>query len=117
MSLGPRLPLLLLASLLTPGNGAVTWHGPGHSEYGDLLHHLAQYGEGEPSTQAEQLEAGQLELEQLELEQLEAGQLEAGQLELEQLEAEVAPVSLLGAVAGLVSPHTDRQASLPAVNR
>ena len=88
---------LLLASLLTPGNGAVTWHGPGHSEYGDLLHHLAQYGEGEPSTQAEQLEAGQLELEQL--------------------EAEVAPVSLLGAVAGLVSPHTDRQASLPAVNR
>ena len=97
MSLGPRLPLLLLASLLTPGNGAVTWHGPGHSEYGDLLHHLAQYGEGEPSTQAEQLEAGQLELEQL--------------------EAEVAPVSLLGAVAGLVSPHTDRQASLPAVNR
>ena len=96
MSLGPRLPLLL-ASLLTPGNGAVTWHGPGHSEYGDLLHHLAQYGEGEPSTQAEQLEAGQLELEQL--------------------EAEVAPVSLLGAVAGLVSPHTDRQASLPAVNR
>ena len=97
MSLGPRLPLLLLASLLTPGNGAVTWHGPGHSEYGDLLHHLAQYGEGEPSTQAEQLEAGQLELEQL--------------------EAEVAPMSLLGAVAGLVSPHTDRQASLPAVNR
>ena len=91
------MPLLLLASLLTPGNGAVTWHGPGHSEYGDLLHHLAQYGEGEPSTQAEQLEAGQLELEQL--------------------EAEVAPVSLLGAVAGLVSPHTDRQASLPAVNR
>ena len=112
MSLGPRLPLLLLASLLTPGNGAVTWHGPGHSEYGDLLHHLAQYGEGEPSTQAEQLEAGQLELEQLELEQLELEQLEAGQLE-----AEVAPVSLLGAVAGLVSPHTDRQASLPAVNR
>ena len=46
-------------------------------------------------------------MEQLELEQLEAGQLEA----------EVAPVSLLGAVAGLVSPHTDRQASLPAVNR
>ena len=91
MSLGPRLPLLLLASLLTPGNGAVTWHGPGHSEYGDLLHHLAQYGEGEPSTQAEQLEAGQLELEQLELEQLEL------ELELDlELELELEKVKLGG---------------------
>ena len=42
---------------------------------------------------------------ELEAEQLGAGQLGAG------------PVSLLGAVAGLVSSHTDRQASLPAVNR
>ena len=90
MSLAPRL-VLVVASLLAPGQGAVTWQGPGHSQYGDLLHHLAQYGEGEHSTQA-----GHLELET---------ELGAG------------PVSLLGAVAGLVSSHTDRQASLPAVNR
>ena len=93
--------VLVLASLLAPGQGAVTWHGPGHSEYGHLLHHLAQYGEGENSNQAGQLE---LEMEAAQLEQ-GAGQLGAG------------PVSLLGAVAGLVSSHTDRQASLPAVNR
>ena len=102
MSLAPRLvmvPVLVVASLLAPGQGAVTWHGPGHSEYGHLLHHLAHYGEGDPSNQA-----GQLELE------LETGQLGAGQLG-------AGPVSLLGAVAGLVSSHTDRQASLPAVNR
>ena len=99
MSLAPRLPVLVLvlASLLAPGQGAVTWQGPDNSEYRDLLHHLAHYGEGDPSTQTGHLEAGQLELE--------AGQLGAG------------PVSLLGAVAGLVSSHTDRQASLPAVNR
>ena len=97
MSLGPRLVLVVvLASLLAPGQGAVTWHGPDNSKYGHLLHHLAQYGEGDHSTQA-----GHLETEQLEAAQLE----EAG------------PVSLLGAVAGLVSSHTDRQASLPAVNR
>ena len=100
MSLAPRL-VLVVASLLAPGQGAVTWQGPGHSQYGDLLHHLAQYGEGEHSTQAGHLE---LEREAAQLEQ-GAGQLGAG------------PVSLLGAVAGLVSSHTDRQASLPAVNR